>query len=52
MVLLVLALLFSLLIQIGTNFSNDYFDDLRGADRNEPLVRPDSFLRERYRGKP
>ena len=37
MVLLVLALLFSLLIQIGTNFSNDYFDDLRGADRNRAL---------------
>ena len=37
LVLLVLAVLFSLLIQIGTNFSNDYFDDLRGADRNRAL---------------
>ena len=44
MVLLVLALLFSLLIQIGTNFSNDYFDDLRGADRNRALGPSDSFL--------
>ena len=35
--LLGLAALFSLLIQIGTNFSNDYFDDLRGADRNRTL---------------
>ena len=35
--LLGLAVLFSLLIQIGTNFSNDYFDDLRGADRNRTL---------------
>jgi len=37
LVLLFLAVLFSLLIQIGTNFSNDYFDDLRGADRNRAL---------------
>ena len=36
-VLLVLAILFSLLVQIGTNFSNDYFDDLRGADRDRTL---------------
>lgn len=35
--LLVMALLFSFLIQIGTNFSNDYFDDLRGADRVRKL---------------
>ena len=27
--LFALALLFSVLIQIGTNFSNDYFDDLK-----------------------
>jgi 1,4-dihydroxy-2-naphthoate octaprenyltransferase len=32
-----LALLFSVLIQIGTNFSNDYFDDLRGADSKRAL---------------
>ncbi len=34
-----LALLFSLLIQIGTNFANDYFDFINGADsklRNGP----------------
>ena len=36
--LFVLALLFSVLIQIGTNFSNDYFDDLRGADRDRTLA--------------
>ena len=35
--LFALALFFSLLIQIGTNFSNDYFDDLRGADRDRAL---------------
>lgn len=29
------TLLFSLLIQIGTNFSNDYFDFLKGADTSE-----------------
>jgi len=29
-----LTLLFSLLIQIGTNFANDYFDFLNGADTN------------------
>jgi 1,4-dihydroxy-2-naphthoate octaprenyltransferase len=28
----VLTLLFSLLIQIGTNFANDYFDFVKGAD--------------------
>ncbi len=36
---LVLTLLFSLLIQIGTNFANDYFDFINGADshlRNGP----------------
>src|SRR5690606_30109986 len=34
-----LTLLFSLLIQIGTNFANDYFDFINGADtqlRNGP----------------
>ena len=36
--LFALALLFSILIQIGTNFSNDYFDDLRGADRDRTLA--------------
>lgn len=36
--LLLLAMLFSLLIQVGTNFSNDYFDDLRGADRDRTLA--------------
>jgi 1,4-dihydroxy-2-naphthoate octaprenyltransferase len=30
--LLSYALLFSLLIQIGTNFANDYFDFIKGAD--------------------
>ena len=35
--LFALALLFSVLIQIGTNFSNDYFDDLRGADGKRSL---------------
>ena len=35
--LFTLALLFSVLIQIGTNFSNDYFDDLRGADSKRAL---------------
>ena len=35
--LLVLAVLFSLLIQVGTNFSNDYFDYLRGADSKRAL---------------
>lgn len=28
----ILTLLFSLLIQIGTNFANDYFDFMKGAD--------------------
>jgi 1,4-dihydroxy-2-naphthoate octaprenyltransferase len=37
LLLLALAVLFSLLVQIGTNFSNDYFDDLRGADQNRTL---------------
>jgi 1,4-dihydroxy-2-naphthoate polyprenyltransferase len=35
--LFALALLFSVLIQIGTNFSNDYFDNLRGADSKRAL---------------
>ena len=30
-----LALLFSLLIQIGTNYANDYYDFLKGADNSE-----------------
>ena len=37
MPLLSLAMLFSLLIQVGTNFSNDYFDYLRGADNKRAL---------------
>ena len=32
--LLVLCFGFSLLVQIGTNLSNDYFDFIRGTDRN------------------
>jgi 1,4-dihydroxy-2-naphthoate octaprenyltransferase len=32
---LFLTLLFSLLIQIGTNFANDYFDFMKGADTEE-----------------
>ena len=35
--LLAMAMLFSLLIQVGTNFSNDYFDYLRGADSKRAL---------------
>jgi len=31
------ALLGSILIQIGTNFANDYYDHLRGADNGERL---------------
>lgn len=33
--LFVLTLLFSVLIQIGTNFANDYFDYINGADTSE-----------------
>src|SRR3990167_10193524 len=29
------TLLFALCIQIGTNFANDYFDFMKGADTNE-----------------
>ncbi len=32
-----LTLLFGLFIQIGTNFANDYFDFIKGADTNERL---------------
>lgn len=32
-----LCLLFSLLIQIGTNFANDYFDFVKGADTDERI---------------
>lgn len=35
--LLALTLLFSLLIQIGTNFANDYFDFVKGADTTERI---------------
>ena len=40
------ALLGALLIQIGTNFSNDYFDFVKGADTEERLDRK-SACRER-----
>ncbi|MDG1138909.1 MAG: 1,4-dihydroxy-2-naphthoate octaprenyltransferase [Opitutales bacterium] len=40
--LLGLCLLFSILIQIGTNFSNDYFDFIKGADRNRSIA-PERF---------
>lgn len=30
-----MTLLFSLLIQVGTNFANDYFDYIKGADTSE-----------------
>lgn len=33
----VLTLLFSLFIQIGTNFANDYFDFIKGADTTQRL---------------
>ena len=33
----VLCLLFAFLIQIGTNFANDYFDHRKGADTSERL---------------
>ena len=49
------ALLCALLIQIGTNFSNDYFDFIKGADTEERrgpvratqagLVTPKTMLR-------
>ena len=42
LLLLGLCLLFSILIQIGTNFSNDYFDCLKGADDNRSLA-PERF---------
>ena len=35
--LFILALLFCLLVQIGTNFSNDYYDYGRGADHDRSL---------------
>ncbi len=34
------SLLFSLLVQIGTNFSNDYFDFLKGADNDQRIGPP------------
>ena len=36
--LLFLCFSFSLLVQIGTNLSNDYFDFIRGSDRNRILA--------------
>jgi 1,4-dihydroxy-2-naphthoate octaprenyltransferase len=36
--LLFLCLLFSFLIQIGTNFANDYYDFIKGADRNRSIA--------------
>lgn len=33
--LLILPLFFSLLIQIGTNYANDYFDFMKGADTSD-----------------
>ena len=36
--LLFLCFSFSLLVQIGTNLSNDYFDFVRGSDRNRVLA--------------
>lgn len=36
--LLGLCLLFSFLIQIGTNFANDYYDFIKGADRNRRIA--------------
>ena len=35
--LFLLTLLFALLVQIGTNLSNDYFDCIKGADTSERL---------------
>lgn len=32
---LVVCLLFALLVQIGTNYANDYFDFMKGADRED-----------------
>lgn len=50
-----LTLLFSLCIQIGTNYANDYFDFMKGADTvlrkgpkratSEGWIRPDAMLR-------
>src|SRR6056300_1486787 len=38
MELLILCLLFSFLIQVGTNFANDYYDFTKGADRNRRIA--------------
>ena len=38
LLLLFLCFSFSLLVQIGTNLANDYFDFIRGSDRNRVLA--------------
>lgn len=57
-VIFILTLLFSLLIQIGTNFANDYFDFIKGADTAfrkgpkratlEGLIPPSRMLRASF----
>ena len=33
----ILCLLYCLLVQVGTNLGNDYFDYMKGADKNRKL---------------